>query len=93
MNKGFLGLCPHLSVMVSSPPRAAVLKSECPSAALSWSSVRMYQRSLEARRSTRPREQEREADSHETPVAKRKKTTSALGETDTHATQKPCGYG
>ncbi|KAG7224822.1 hypothetical protein INR49_013536, partial [Caranx melampygus] len=55
---------------------AAVLKSECPSAALSRPSVRMYQRSLEARCSTRPREQDRGGDS---PVAKRKKTTTALG--------------
>ncbi|KAG7518889.1 cohesin subunit SA-1-like [Solea senegalensis] len=58
---------------------AAYLKSVCPSAALSWPSVGVYQRSLETR-STRPREQEKgdAFSTHETPVAKRKKTTTRV---------------
>ncbi|XP_051277154.1 cohesin subunit SA-2 isoform X1 [Dicentrarchus labrax] len=62
---------------------AEFMKSECPSAALSWPSVRMYQRSLDSRSSSKPRErrqQEEEGDdaasSHDTPVAKRKRTTA-----------------
>uniref|UniRef100_A0A8P4KEU1 Cohesin subunit SA n=1 Tax=Dicentrarchus labrax TaxID=13489 RepID=A0A8P4KEU1_DICLA len=85
----FFGLCPPLSITLPSPPRAEFMKSECPSAALSWPSVRMYQRSLDSRSSSKPRErrqQEEEGDdaasSHDTPVAKRKRTT-AQGETDT----------
>ncbi|XP_073343307.1 cohesin subunit SA-1-like [Pagrus major] len=60
------------------PQLAAFLKSKCPSAALSWLPVRMYQRSLEARSSSKPREQEGgdAVSSHDTPVAKRKRTTA-----------------
>ncbi|AWP11782.1 putative cohesin subunit SA-1-like [Scophthalmus maximus] len=57
---------------------AALLKLECPSAALSWPSVKLYQRSLEGRSASRPREQEEGGDvsSHDTPKAKRKRTTA-----------------
>ncbi|XP_008324761.1 cohesin subunit SA-1 isoform X2 [Cynoglossus semilaevis] len=54
---------------------AAYFKSECPSAALSWPSTKVYLRSLETR-STRPREQKRVGDagsSGQTPVAKRRR--------------------
>ncbi|XP_076595594.1 cohesin subunit SA-2 [Chaetodon auriga] len=53
------------------------LKAQCPNAALSWPSVRMYQRSLEARSSSKVREPEEggAGPSHDTPVAKRKRTT------------------
>ncbi|KAK2904399.1 hypothetical protein Q8A73_011056 [Channa argus] len=57
-----------------------LLKSMCPSSVLSWPSVRLYQRSLEARSSSKPREQEEEkgdaAPSHGTPAAKRRRTTA-----------------
>ncbi|XP_026186093.1 cohesin subunit SA-2 [Mastacembelus armatus] len=58
---------------------AAFLKSECPGAVLSRPSVRMYQRSLEARISSKPREQVDGGDavlSRDTPVAKRRRTTA-----------------
>lgn len=85
INKGFL-----VFVLISllSPPRAEYLRSECPSAAPSWQSVRLYQRSLEGRSTSKPREQEEGGDavsSHYTPVAKRKRTT-AQGEMDTQHT-------
>ncbi|KAM3613303.1 uncharacterized protein V6R79_023667 [Siganus canaliculatus] len=55
-----------------------VLKSECPSGAISWPSVRMYQRSLKARSSSKARQQHDGEDamsSLATPLAKRRKTT------------------
>ncbi|XP_069027301.1 cohesin subunit SA-1-like [Embiotoca jacksoni] len=60
-------------------PLAEFLISECPGAALFWPSVRMYQRSLEARSSSKSKEQAEgvvAVSSHNTPVAKRKKTTA-----------------
>lgn len=85
VNKGFLGLCPHPSVTLPSPPSAAFLKSECPSAALSWPSVRLYQHSLEGRFTSKVREQQAggtAVSSHDTPVAKHRRTTTQ-GEMDT----------
>ncbi|XP_032383518.1 cohesin subunit SA-2 isoform X1 [Etheostoma spectabile] len=57
---------------------AEFVKSECPSAALSWPSVRLYQRSLEGRSSSKARKQEGVyvVSTHSTPVAKRKRTTA-----------------
>ncbi|XP_028271897.1 cohesin subunit SA-1 [Parambassis ranga] len=58
---------------------AELLKSECPSAALSWPAVRMYQRSLETRSTAKSREQEERDDTvslQATPVAKRRRTTA-----------------
>ncbi|KAJ0049771.1 hypothetical protein NL108_003532, partial [Boleophthalmus pectinirostris] len=60
---------------------ASFLKSECPEAALCWSSVRMYQRSLEARVVSKPSDQEggRQSEAisaHNSPVPKRRKTTA-----------------
>ncbi|KAK2848661.1 hypothetical protein Q5P01_008495 [Channa striata] len=56
------------------------LKSVCPSSVLSWPSVKLYQRSLEACCSSKPSEQnEEEGDavsSHDTPAAKRRRTTA-----------------
>uniref|UniRef100_A0AAQ5Z2K9 Cohesin subunit SA n=1 Tax=Amphiprion ocellaris TaxID=80972 RepID=A0AAQ5Z2K9_AMPOC len=69
--------------ILSSPPRADFLKSRCPSAALSWPSVRLYQHSLVARSTSKPREQEEGGDvvsSYRSPVAKRKRT-AATGDT------------
>ncbi|XP_071314512.1 cohesin subunit SA-2-like isoform X2 [Trachinotus anak] len=83
-NVAFLEILSEFSFKLlqqDSSQLAALLKSECPSAALSRPSVRMYQRSLEARSSSRPREQEQGGDagsSRDTPVAKRRRTT-ALG--------------
>ncbi|XP_028315452.1 cohesin subunit SA-1 [Gouania willdenowi] len=59
------------------PQLVEFLRSQCPSTALSWPSVRMYHRSLEARTLTRRRDQEVEdaagTPQEETPVAKRKR--------------------
>ncbi|XP_041652997.1 cohesin subunit SA-1 [Cheilinus undulatus] len=55
------------------------LKSECPDAALSWPSVRMYQRSLEGRSSSKVTEHDRGGDapsSLDTPAAKRLRTSA-----------------
>lgn len=85
VNKGLLGLCPHPSVTLSSPPSAAFLKSECPSTALSWAAVRQYQRSLEGRSASKAKDHEEGGaaiSSRDTPVAKRKRTTTP-GEGDT----------
>ncbi|CAL8262557.1 unnamed protein product [Lota lota] len=66
---------------------ASFLKAECPSASLSWRSLRMYQRSLEGGSLTRPREDEQQEEeelmayrtpslrSHSTSMAKRRKTS------------------
>ncbi|XP_039975563.1 cohesin subunit SA-1 [Xiphias gladius] len=81
-NMAFLEILSEFSFKLLQQDRAqlaALLKSECPSAALSWPSVRLYQRSLEVRTPSRPREHEERGDavsSHETPVAKRKRTTA-----------------
>lgn len=66
---------------------ASFLRSECPESALSWSAVRLYQRSLEARATSKPREKETVEQSeavstHTSPVAKRKKTTSRASALD-----------
>ncbi|KAM6952951.1 cohesin subunit SA-2 [Lycodopsis pacificus] len=63
---------------------AAFLKSECPGAALSWPSVRLYQRSLDGRSSAKARQREERSDavsSHDTPVAKRKRITPQVAST------------
>ncbi|GAA6223099.1 cohesin subunit SA-1-like [Lates japonicus] len=79
-NVTFLEILSEFSFKLLQEDRAqlaALLKSECPSAALSWLSVRMYQRSLESRSAARPREQEEGGDafsSRDTPVTKRKRT-------------------
>ncbi|XP_040904363.1 cohesin subunit SA-1 [Toxotes jaculatrix] len=81
-NVAFLEILSEFSLKLLQQDRAqlaAFLKSECPSAALSRPPVKLYQRSLEARLTSRPREQEQRGDavsSHETPVAKRKRTTA-----------------
>ncbi|XP_034064022.1 cohesin subunit SA-2 isoform X2 [Gymnodraco acuticeps] len=81
MNLAFLEILSEFSFKLLRQDRtqlAAYLKSECPSAALSWPSVRMYQCSLEGRSSSKPREKEGgdAASSHDTPAAKRKRTTT-----------------
>ncbi|XP_041800213.1 cohesin subunit SA-1 [Chelmon rostratus] len=81
LNLAFFEILSEFSFKLLQPDRAqltAFLKSQCPHAALSWPSVRLYQRSLEAHSSSKLREQEEgsAAPSHETPVAKRKKTTA-----------------
>ncbi|KAL7394810.1 hypothetical protein ABVT39_004701 [Epinephelus coioides] len=81
-NVAFLEILSEFSFKLLQKDRAqlaAFLKSECPSAALSCPSVRMYLRSLEVRSSSKAREQEEGGDaasSHDTPVAKRKRTTA-----------------
>ncbi|XP_049898198.1 cohesin subunit SA-2 isoform X2 [Epinephelus moara] len=81
-NVAFLEILSEFSFKLLQKDRAqlaAFLKSECPSAALSCPSVRMYLRSLEVRTSSKAREQEEGGDaasSHDTPVAKRKRTTA-----------------
>lgn len=81
-NMAFLEILSEFSFKLLQKDRAqlaAFLKSECPSAALSCPSVRMYLRSLEVRSSSKAREQEEGGDaasSHDTPVAKRKRTTA-----------------
>uniref|UniRef100_A0A3B3WKA1 Cohesin subunit SA n=1 Tax=Poecilia mexicana TaxID=48701 RepID=A0A3B3WKA1_9TELE len=57
---------------------AQFLKSECPSAALSWPSVKLYRRSLESRTSKyKDPDEESKADSSlHTPVTKRKRITA-----------------
>ncbi|XP_030251378.1 cohesin subunit SA-1 isoform X2 [Sparus aurata] len=80
-NVAFLEILSEFSFKLLQPDRAQLavfLKTKCPSAALSWRPVRMYQRSLEARFSSKPREQEGgdAVSSHDTPVAKRKRTTA-----------------
>ncbi|XP_068448835.1 cohesin subunit SA-1-like isoform X2 [Clinocottus analis] len=80
-NLGFLEILSEFSFKLLPQDRAeltAFLKSVCPAAALSWPSVRLYQRSLEGRSSAKPRDQGAEGDavfSHNAPVAKRKKTS------------------
>ncbi|KAF1384988.1 hypothetical protein PFLUV_G00125940 [Perca fluviatilis] len=82
MNVTFLEILSEFSFKLLQPDRtklAAFVKSECPSAALSWPSVRMYQRSLEGRSSSKARKQEEGGDvvsTHSSPVAKRKRTTA-----------------
>ncbi|XP_029369113.1 cohesin subunit SA-2 [Echeneis naucrates] len=86
-NVAFLEILSEFSFKLlqqDSDQLAALLKSECPSAALSRSSVRIYQQSLEARRPHRPREPEPRGDtvgSHDVPLTKRRRTT-AQGEAD-----------
>ncbi|XP_034454234.1 cohesin subunit SA-1 [Hippoglossus hippoglossus] len=82
-NVTFLEILSEFSFKLLQQDRAqmaASLKAECPSAAISWPPVRMYQQSLETRFTSRPREQQEEGGgavfSHDIPVAKRKKTTA-----------------
>ncbi|XP_041847127.1 cohesin subunit SA-1 isoform X2 [Melanotaenia boesemani] len=80
-NVAFLEILSEFSFKLLQQNRAqlaAFVKSECPSDALSWPSVRLYQHSLESGSSSKAREQEGKGDaisSHDTPVAKRKRTT------------------
>ncbi|XP_029297129.1 cohesin subunit SA-1 [Cottoperca gobio] len=80
VNVAFLEILSEFSFKLLQQDRAqlaAFLKSECPSAALSWPSVRMYQRSLEGRSASKHREQEEGGvSSLDTPVAKRKRITA-----------------
>ncbi|XP_070693242.1 cohesin subunit SA-1-like [Pempheris klunzingeri] len=81
-NVAFLEILSEFSFKLVQQDRAqlaAFLKSECPRTAPSWPSFRLYQRSLEARSSSKPREQEQRGgviSSHDTPVAKRRRTTA-----------------
>ncbi|XP_037315563.2 cohesin subunit SA-1 [Pungitius pungitius] len=79
-NVAFLEILSEFSFKLLQQDRvhlAAVLKSECPAAALSWPSVRLYQRSLEGRSAkARVTGEGGDADfSHEAPAAKRKRST------------------
>uniref|UniRef100_UPI0037E9BAFF cohesin subunit SA-1-like n=1 Tax=Semicossyphus pulcher TaxID=241346 RepID=UPI0037E9BAFF len=81
-NVTFLEILSEFSFKLLQQDRAQLagfLKSECPNAALSWPSVRMYQRSLEGRSSSKPTEEEEGADAVpllDTPAAKRRRTTA-----------------
>ncbi|KAM9740869.1 cohesin subunit SA-1 [Menidia menidia] len=60
--------------------------AECPTAALSWPSVKLYQRSLENRFSSKSKEQEEEGNappSHQTPEAKRRKASAQVSASST----------
>ncbi|XP_068596763.1 cohesin subunit SA-1-like [Brachionichthys hirsutus] len=77
-NVAFLEILSDFSFKLLPPDRVQLtefLNSKCPTAALSWPSVRMYQRSLEDRLA-KPRKLDkgsRAVSSHETPVAKVRK--------------------
>ncbi|XP_042349536.1 cohesin subunit SA-2 [Plectropomus leopardus] len=81
-NVAFLEILSEFSFKLLQQDRAqlaAFLKSECPGAALSCPSVRMYQRSLVVRSSSKARAQEEggeAAASYNTPAAKRRRTTA-----------------
>ncbi|XP_047209930.1 cohesin subunit SA-2 isoform X3 [Girardinichthys multiradiatus] len=80
-NLAFLEILSEFSFKLLPQDRAQLadfVKSKCPRAALSWPSVKLYQRSLESRSSKyKEPEQGGEAVSFlDTPVAKRKKTTA-----------------
>ncbi|XP_029918342.1 cohesin subunit SA-1 isoform X2 [Myripristis murdjan] len=85
-NLAFLEILSEFSFKLIHQDRTLLsefLKAECPRAALSWPSVRMYRRSLESRSSSRPTEEggggsERSStpSSHDTPVAKRRRPTA-----------------
>ncbi|CAI5652752.1 unnamed protein product [Oreochromis niloticus] len=80
-NVAFLKILSEFSFKLLQPDRAQLaefLKSACPSAALSWPPVKLYQRSLEARSTSKATEQEGgdEVPSHDTPVVKRRRTTA-----------------
>ncbi|KAM4555694.1 cohesin subunit SA-2 [Odontesthes bonariensis] len=78
-NLAFLEILSEFSFKLLQQDRAQLsefMQSECPTAALSWPSVKLYQRSLESRFSSKSREQEEGGDatsSHNTPVSKRKR--------------------
>nr|XP_040031246.1 cohesin subunit SA-1 isoform X3 [Gasterosteus aculeatus aculeatus] len=80
-NVAFLEILSEFSFKLLQQDRvhlAAVLKAECPDAALSWPSVRLYERSLGGRSSAKARVtgEGGNADfSHEAPAAKRKRST------------------
>ncbi|XP_019900399.1 cohesin subunit SA-3 [Esox lucius] len=91
-NLPFLEILSEFSFKLVRQDRAqllAVLSAECPSAAPSWPSLRMYQRSLHSG-SSKPREMERNAtlSPHSTPVAKRRRTT--IQGSESRASQEPC---
>ncbi|XP_060903467.1 cohesin subunit SA-1 [Labrus mixtus] len=77
-NVTFLEILSEFSFKLLQQDRAqlvGILQSECPDAALSWTSVKMYQRSLEGR-SSKAVEQEEEgegASSLDTPATKRRR--------------------
>ncbi|XP_026002878.1 cohesin subunit SA-1 isoform X5 [Astatotilapia calliptera] len=80
-NVAFLEILSEFSFKLLQPDRAQLaefLKSACPSAALSWPPVKLYQRSLEARATSKATEQEGddEVPSHDMPVVKRRRTTA-----------------
>ncbi|XP_006809016.1 cohesin subunit SA-1 isoform X2 [Neolamprologus brichardi] len=80
-NVAFLEILSEFSFKLLQPDRAQLaefLKSACPSAALSWPPVKLYQRSLEARSTSKATEQEGgdEVPSHDMPVVKRRRTTA-----------------
>ncbi|KAM3850030.1 cohesin subunit SA-1-like [Diretmus argenteus] len=85
LNLAFLEILSDFTFKVLHQDRAqlsAFLKAECPSAALSWPSVRMYQRSLEGS-SSKPRQEEGGGEKESStlsppinPTAKRRKTTA-----------------
>ncbi|KAM4732683.1 cohesin subunit SA-1 [Anableps anableps] len=80
-NVAFLEILSEFSFKLLPQDRAQLaefVKSECPSAALSWPSVKLYQRSLESRTSKYkdPEEGGEAVSSLDTPVAKRKKITA-----------------
>lgn len=89
-NVPFLEVLSEFSFKLLPKGRAELvsfLKSECPETALSWSSVRLYHRSLETRSVSKPREQEgveqsKEVSTHNSPLPKRKKTTSGASGLD-----------
>ncbi|KAM8909968.1 cohesin subunit SA-1 isoform 3-T7 [Spinachia spinachia] len=78
-NVAFLEILSEFSFKLLQQDRvhlAAVLKSECPDAALSWPSVRLYQRSLEGRSSAKAKVTGERGDA---PTAKRKRSTPQVG--------------
>ncbi|XP_034037865.1 cohesin subunit SA-2 [Thalassophryne amazonica] len=85
-NLDFLEILSEFSFKLLQQDRAQLsvfLKEECPTAVLSWPSVRLYRRSIERRSACKHREQEEGGgektspiSSHTPPAAKRKRTTA-----------------
>ncbi|KAK7921903.1 hypothetical protein WMY93_008805 [Mugilogobius chulae] len=95
-NAPFLEVLSMFSFKLLPKDRAQLisfLKSECPEPALCWSPVRLYQRSLEARTVSKPRDHERGDQSEavtaqNSPVPKRKRTIandSAMNSSSFHS--------
>ncbi|XP_072252473.1 cohesin subunit SA-2-like [Leuresthes tenuis] len=87
-NLAFLDILSEFSFKLLQQDRAQLsefMQSECPPAALSWPSVRLYLRSLESRFSSKSREQEGgdATASHNTPVAKRRRSAAHGSESST----------